>query len=158
MNDLEIPPVTATADRVLVIERLFDAPRELVFKVWTERAHAARWYGPRGFVIAQMESDLRPGGKWRTCMRRPEDGTELWNGGEYREVVPPERLVFTFAWDQEVGCQGHDTLVTLTFADDRGKTLLTLHQEVFDSVQARDAHNGGWTSVMDKFAEYLATL
>ncbi len=152
------PAMTATADRVLVIERLFDAPRALVFKVWTEREHAVRWYGPRGFVATHMESDLRPGGKWRTCMRRDEDGTELWNGGEYREVVPPERLVFTFAWDTAQGMPDYETLVTITFADRQGQTLMTLRQEVFETVEARDSHNGGWTSVMDKFAEYLATL
>ncbi len=158
MNVSDIAAEMATADRVLVIERLFDAPRALVFKVWTDAAHAARWYGPRGFVVTDMKADLRPGGKWRTCIRRDDDGSELWHGGEYREIVAPERLVFTFAWDQEVGSQAHETLVTITFAEHGGKTLMTLRQEVFDSVAARDGHRGGWTGVMDKFAEYLAAL
>jgi uncharacterized protein YndB with AHSA1/START domain len=158
MNDLEIQAMTAPADRVLVIERVFNAPRALVFKVWTDPAHKARWYGPCGFVATHLEADLRPGGKWRTCIRRDDNGAELWHGGVYREVVPPERLVFTFAWDTAQGMPDHETLVTITFAERQGQTLMTLRQEVFDTVEARDSHNGGWTSVIDEFAEYLATI
>jgi len=150
--------MAASTDRVLVIERLFDAPRALVFKVWTDNAHRARWYGPCGYVATHMESDLRPGGKWRTGLRREQDGAELWHGGVYREVAPPERLVFTFAWDSAQGMPDYETLVTITFADRQGQTLMTLHQERFETVEARDAHNGGWTGVIDTFAAYLATL
>jgi uncharacterized protein YndB with AHSA1/START domain len=144
------------ADRVLEITRLFDAPRSLVFKCWTEREHAARWSGPRGYTATQLEADIRPGGKWRTCLRRDADGEELWQGGVYREVVPPERLVFTFAWEQKDGSSGHETLVTITFADRQGKTLMTFRQEAFASVEARDGHQGGWSSAFDRLAEHLA--
>ncbi len=147
---------TTVDDRTLVITRDFDAPPGLVFKAWTDPAHAARWGGPRGFTATHVKGDLRPGGRWRTCLRRDEDGKELWQGGVYREVVPPERLAFTFAWDQDDGRPGHETLVTVTFAEERGKTRMTFRQAVFQGVEQRDGHRGGWTSAFDRLAEHLA--
>src|SRR5712691_4337552 len=101
------------AARELVITRVFDAPRARVFKAWTDPAQAKQWMGPRGFTATHLEGDLRSGGAWRICLRRDDDGEELWQSGVYREVVEPERLVFTFAWDQEGGRRGHETLVTI---------------------------------------------
>ena len=86
------------ADLELVITRIFDAPRELVFKAWAEPDRAVRWWGPQGFTTAYCEMDVRPGGAYRVCMRSPE-GTEHWQRGVCREVIEPERLVFTFAWE-----------------------------------------------------------
>jgi uncharacterized protein YndB with AHSA1/START domain len=143
------------AERVLVIERTFDAPRSLVFKVWTEPHHLVHWYGPRGFSLPSCEVDLRPGGTWRSCMLSPE-GREHWVHGVFREIVEPERLVFTWAHENEDGTPGHETLMTVTFADQGGKTKLTLHQAAFESVKERDSHRGGWNSSMDRLAEYLA--
>ena len=85
---------TESAERVLVIERLFDAPRSLVFKVWTHPEHLMRWWGPHGFTLPSCRIDLRPGGVWRFCMRSPE-GNNYWQQGVYREIMEPERLVFT---------------------------------------------------------------
>ncbi len=148
----------AVPDGVLVIKRLFDAPPALVFKAWTEREHAMRWAGPRGFRATSMEADLRPGGRWRTCLRRNADGLELVQGGVYREVVPPERLVFTFAWDPAEGMPDHETLVTITFAEQQGKTLMTFRQEGFRAVMQRDGHQAGWGSAFDRLAEIVAGL
>jgi uncharacterized protein YndB with AHSA1/START domain len=145
-----------TDDRTLVITRIFDARPDAVFKAWTDPVVAKSWAGPRGFTATHMEGDLRPGGTWRTCLRRDEDGKELWQGGVYREIVVPERLVFTFAWDDENGRPGHETLVTITFAAQQGKTRMTFHQAVFDSVGQRDGHHGGWTSAFKRLAEHLA--
>jgi uncharacterized protein YndB with AHSA1/START domain len=142
------------ADRELVITRLFDAPRSVVFKAWTDQAQTKNWMGPRGFTAAHQEQDLRPGGAWRTCLRSA-DG-DLWQGGVFREIVEPERLVFTFAWDGEDGVRGHETLVTVTFAEHGGKTMMTLRQATFQSVEQRDGHNGGWSSSFDRLQEYLA--
>ncbi|HEX6013511.1 MAG TPA: SRPBCC domain-containing protein [Geminicoccaceae bacterium] len=151
--------VTEPAERVLEITRVFDAPPSLVFKAWTDPAHAARWAGPRGFTATHLKGDVRPGGAWRTCLRRDEDGEELWQGGTYREVVEPERLVFTFAWDGEDGRRGHETLVTVTFAEHQGgKTRMTFRQAVFESVGQRDGHQGGWNSAFDRLAEHVAGL
>ena len=138
------PNPSATLDeRTLVITREFAAPPNLVFKAWTDPAHAARWNGPGGYTATHVKRDLRPGGRWRTCLRRDEDGTELWHGGVYREVVEPERLVFTFTWDQEDGRPGHETLVTVTFAPAGDGTRMTFRQAVFDTVANRDGHRGG---------------
>ena len=146
----------AAEQRVLVITRIFDAPPRLVFKVWTEPKHLAHWWGPKGFTLPTCTMDFRPGGAYRFCMRSPE-GTRHCRRGTYREIVPPERLVFTFAWEDAAGDLGHETLVTVTFADaGRGKTRLTLHQALFETESARDAHQGGWASCMERFAAYLA--
>ncbi|HEX3499244.1 MAG TPA: SRPBCC domain-containing protein [Stellaceae bacterium] len=145
----------ATDDRTLVITRILDAPPHLVFKAWTDPAAARSWAGPRGFTATHMDGELRPGGTWRTCLRRDEDGKELWQGGVYREIVAPERLVFTFAWDDENGRPGHETLVTITFAAQGDKTRMTFRQAVFDSVGQRDGHQGGWSSAFERLAEHL---
>jgi uncharacterized protein YndB with AHSA1/START domain len=144
-------------ERELVITRIFDAPRHLVFQAWTEPDRVARWWGPQGFVTIYCDMDIRPGGAFRVCMRSPE-GAEHWKQGVYREVVEPERLVFTFAWEDAEGKPGHQTLVTVTFAERGDKTELTLRQGVFETVAARDDHQRGWTSTLQRFAEYLAKM
>ena len=98
---------------------------------------------------------MRPGGAYRACKRSPE-GTRHCRRGVYREVVKPERLVFTFAWEDSSGNPGHEMVVTVTFADTGGKTELSLHQAAFETESARDAHHAGWSSCMERFAEYLA--
>jgi uncharacterized protein YndB with AHSA1/START domain len=145
----------ASTGRELVIERIFDAPRELVFKLWTQPEHAARWWGPQGFTTISCEMEVRPGGTWRRCMRSPE-GALYWKRGVYLEIAPPERLVFTYVNEDADGEPGHETLVTVSFAEHGPKTRLTLRHTRFESVEARDAHEGGWTSCMDRFADYLA--
>jgi uncharacterized protein YndB with AHSA1/START domain len=145
------------ADRELVVTRVFDAPRDIVFGAWTDSKQAAQWWGPQGFTTISCEMDVRPGGVYRACMRSPE-GTRHCRRGIYREVVAPERLVFTYAWEDANGNPGHETIVTVTFDNVGGKTGLTLHQAVFETVSARDAHHGGWSSCLERFAGYLATL
>lgn len=149
--------VTEPSDRVLVITRVFDAPRELVFKAWTEPEHMARWFGPAGFTSKVLKHDLRPGGSYRIHMLGP-DG-DHWTQGVYREVVPPGRLVMVGAWADANGNPTRpETTLTLLFEDVGGKTRLTLHNAVFESVTARDMHNEGWTSSLDCLAAYLATV
>jgi uncharacterized protein YndB with AHSA1/START domain len=143
-------------ERVLVITRVFDAPRSLVWQAWAEPERMARWAGPRGFTMTSCEMDTCPGGTFRFRMRSPE-GAEHRVQGVYREIVEQERLVYTWTWVDAEGRPGHETLVTVTFADHGGKTLLTLRQALFESVTARDEHQGGWSSTLDCLAEYLAT-
>ena len=145
------------ADRELVITRVLNAPRKLVFKAWTDPAHLVRWYGPQGFQLTSCEMDLRPGGAFRFSMRSPE-GKDHPHSGVYREVAPPEKLAFSFAWEGEDGRRGHETLVTLTLAEQGDKTQLTMRQAVFESVESRDSHNGGWSECFDRLADYLAGL
>ena len=149
---------TQPAERVLLIERVFDAPRELVFKCWTEPEHLARWIGPNGFSSTILACELRQGGDYRMRMRGP-DGQDHWQQGVFREIVPPERIVRTFCWTDADGRPTRpETLLTVTFAELGGRTRMTLHQAVFESVTARDDHQRGWSSSLDKLAEYIATV
>jgi len=147
-----------TDDRVLVITRVFDAPRLLVFKAWTEPERLAQWLGPRGFKGEVIKLDSRPGGSYRFHMRSA-DGGDHWLQGVIHEVVEPERLVQSYAWaDADGNPTRPETMVTVTFEDlGANRTRMTLRQEVFESVTARDLHNGGWSSSFDRLAEYLAT-
>lgn len=148
--------MTMSDDRTLILTRLFDAPRDMVFAAWTDPEQAARWWGPKGFTSVACTMDVRVGGAWRRAMRAP-DGSQHTARGVYREIIRPERLVFTYAWEDEAGRPKHETLVTLTFADrGDGRTRLTLHQTMFETVAARDDHRGGWSSCLDRFADFLA--
>jgi uncharacterized protein YndB with AHSA1/START domain len=150
--------VTEPADRVLKIERVFDAPRSLVFKAWTEPEHITKWWGPRGFKSTVLKNEPRPGGAYRIHMRGP-DNDDHWSQGVYREFVPPERLVMVGSWaDAQGNPTRPETTLTLLFEDVGGKTRLTLHNAIFESTTARDAHNSGWSSALDCLGEYLATV
>lgn len=148
---------TEPGDSELLITRVFDAPRSLVFHAWTKKEHLDQWCAPRGFTIPYSEGELRAGGAWRCCMRS-SDGTEHWISGTYREVIEDELLAFTHAWEDERGKRGHETLVTVRFADQDGKTRITFHQATFESVESRDGHAGGWAECFDRLADHLATL
>src|SRR5262249_49815119 len=125
--------------RELTVTRLIDAPRPLVFRTWTQPEHIARWWGPQGFTTISCEMDIRVGGAYRFGMSSP-DGSERWKRGVYREIVEPQRLVFTFAWEEPDGTRGPELLTTVTFADEDGKTRLTLHQSGFATDDDRDGH------------------
>lgn len=141
--------------RELVVTRVLDARREVVYKAWTDPKQAIQWWGPKAHPATHMEMDVRPGGRWRHCLTGIEDGRELWQHGVFREVVAPERLVFTFVWEEE-GERGIENLVTVTFADEAGKTRLTLRQTPFQSDAERDGHGQGWNSTFDRLEEGLA--
>ena len=138
----------------LVLTRVFDAPRDLVFQAWTDRQHLMRWSCPHGFTLTHCEGDVRPGGPWRSCMRSPS-GKDLWLSGVYREIQAPARLVFTHAWEDEQGQRGHETIVTVALTRQGGKTKMVFHQELFESADQRDGHQGGWTECFEKLAGHL---
>jgi len=146
----------AWGDRVLVIEREFNAPRALVWKMFTDPRHAANWMGPPDYPSVFHEADVRPGGKWRGRLRAMDGARELGQGGEYKEVKEPDRLAFTFYWDQEDGSRGPETLVEIDFAERGFKTLMKLRQGTFDTKQNRDGHGVGWNGSFDRLAELLA--
>jgi uncharacterized protein YndB with AHSA1/START domain len=145
-----------TAPLELVVSRLIDAPCTLVFKAWTQQEHAARWWGPKGFTVESCRMDAIPGGTYRVAMRGP-DGILRTKRGVYREVVAPERLAFTYAWEDADGNPGHEMLVTLTLEPQGPHTLLTLRHTGFEDVPERDSHHSGWTSCIERFAEYMLT-
>ena len=141
--------------RELVITRVFDAPRDLVWNAWTEPERLKQWSAPKGFTIPVAEGELRPGGAWKSCMRKP-DGTDLWLEGVYQEIDPPKRLVFTHAWLDETGKPGPETLVTVTLIERADKTEMSFRQSGFDSLESRDGHAGGWNECFDRLEELLA--
>lgn len=138
--------------RELVITKVFDAPRELVFSCWTDPNHLAEWWGPKGFTAPSVTVNVTEGGAWRTCIRDQAGDGEYWSSGVYLEVVPPERLVFSFAWDRP---DAEDTLVTVTFAERDGKTEMTFQQSGFHTVESRDGHTEGWQEAFDDLAHYV---
>lgn len=153
-----MPATTKTeAPLELRLSRDLDAPRQLVYDVWTRPEHLKHWQGaPKGMTVSNVLSDLRPGGRFKLCMTGG-DGVEHWLQGEYREVAPPERLVFTHCWLDQSGQPGPETLVTVTFEPVGSGTRLTLVQSGFSSAGSREGHRGGWTSTLDRLEEYLVT-
>lgn len=138
----------------LLITRVLDAPRALVFRAWTEPERLVRWWGPRGFSTPSCKMDVRPGGAWRVCMRSPE-GSLHWLRCTYREVEEPARLAFTWAWEDAEGRPGHETLVTVDFVEQDERTRLVVHQAAFESESARDSHHEGWSGTLDRLADFL---
>lgn len=146
---------TTPADRVLTLTRVFDAPRSLVFKMWTQPEHLVRWLGGPSTKSVTCKLDPRPGGAWHVVMCL-DDGTDHRVSGVYREVVPPERLSFTWAWEEADGAHSHETLVTVTFAEHGAQTKLTLRQEVFESAEMCNRHRIGWSTSLERLAGALA--
>jgi uncharacterized protein YndB with AHSA1/START domain len=146
-------------DDELIIERIFDAPASLVFRIWEDRDHMQRWLGPADFTCTHLESDFRPGGKWRGCIVSDKYG-ENWMGGEYKEIQKDRKIVYSFAWDSEGEDDeyGRETLVTVTLAEKGGKTVQTFHQTPFASVESRDSHIGGWNESFDREQAYVEDL
>jgi uncharacterized protein YndB with AHSA1/START domain len=139
----------------LILTRDIAAPRARVFAAWTDARAASRWWVPQDCTPLSCELDVRPGGAWRRCMRAP-DGTVITKWGVYREVVVPERLVFTYR-TESAGVTDSETLVTVTFADLGDRTRLTLRHTAFESDAARLDHQGGWTGVLERLATFIAT-
>jgi len=144
-----------TTDRVshmLTITRVFAAPRARVFEAFIDARQMIQWLGPSGYVMTHVEADVRSGGVWRGCMRSIADGRELWHGGIYREVVPGERLVFTFAFEAE---GAPHTLVTITFEDRGAKTFMRLSQGVLETSDEVERYRRGWETEFDRLARLL---
>ncbi len=157
MTERKNNPPEAPADRSLVLTRVFDAPRPLVFQAWTQKEHLDRWCAPHDFTIPSSGGDFRVGGKWHTLMIAP-DGHRCPLGGVYREIVENELLVFTHIWEPEPGETEHETVVTVRFADEGIKTRVTLEQSTFKSKESRDGHQGGWTQCLERLDELLGKL
>lgn len=151
--------LTTPSDRELVITRVFDAPRSLVFEAWTRPEHVRRWYGLRSMTTHVCEIDLRPGGRWRWG-QRTDDGQEVVFSGEYREIVPPERIVYTEAFEQMPG--SGEVLTTLTFDEHDGRTTLT-STSLWPSAEAlagaiESGMEYGVVETYERLAELLAAL
>lgn len=149
----------AYAGRELVVTRQFDAPRKLVFETWAKPEHIARWFGPLPYYVKVDAMDFRPGGRWRFLMCDPEGKVQTPFGGEYREIVAPERIVMTDAFE----APGSPVMVwTVTFTESAGKTTLSVHV-AFDSEAVRDEYlkmgmKEGLTQTLDQIDGVLASL
>ncbi len=149
---------TRTKPLKLTITRTINAPRELVFACWTQAKHLARWGGaPEGMTAVVELKQIRTGGKYRVHLDRG-NGERFTVQGKYLEVVKPERLVFTHTWVGGDGAAGTEMLVTITFAEAKGKTKMTLRQEGFPTAGSRDGHREGWSSQLARFASYVNQL
>lgn len=149
---------TATAsDRELVITRIFDAPREVVFAAWSKAEHLAHWFGPTDFTLPSCTIDFRVGGSYRFCMRSP-DGEDHWVWGEYREIDPPERIVMTWNREDVTGKIWSRTVAEFTFMELDNKTSFTLRQGLFETEPFCEEHGFGWGQALDRLGEYVAAL
>lgn len=150
------PPRGTPGDDALVLTRVFDAPPELVFSLWSEPAHVKEWWRPDGYKTAVYDMDFRVGGAYR--YRIVAAGKDNWAQGEYRAIEPPHRIVMTFRWDSGDPARDRETLITVSFAPEGdGATLMTFRQEPFDSDAARHSHGQGWSQVLDAFGRFLAS-
>jgi uncharacterized protein YndB with AHSA1/START domain len=148
----------SSAEREIKIERVFDAPRDRVFAVYTDPALIPEWWGPRGTTTIVDEMDVRTGGRWRFIMR-DADGTETGFRGAYREVTPPERIVQTFEWEPMAG---HVSVETATFEDLGDRTKVTTIS-LFHTREERDGMlasgmEGGLKETYARLDELLARL
>lgn len=155
-----------------VISRLLDAPRDKVWKAWTEVERLKQWWGPKGFTVSHCTLDLRPGGTMHYCLRSP-DGNDMWGRFVYREIVKPERLVWVNSFsDEKGGVTRHpmspdwprEMLTTVSFAEQKGGTLVTVQWVPIDASEAerrtfedgRDSMKQGWTGTFEQLEQYLA--
>lgn len=156
------PPSEKPSDREIVIARTFDAPRELVWRAMTDPQHVVNWWGPRGFTTTIETMDVRPGGVWKHTMHGP-DGTNYPNKSVFKEIVKPERIVYSHGGGREDG-PGASFVATWTFDEvEGGKTKVTIRM-VFSSSAARDfvikefgAIEGG-RQTLERLAEHLPTM
>ena len=147
-----------TADREVLVTRLVSAPPELVFRAWTDADQVARWFAPEGYGVPSCVVDARPGGEWLLTWLTPE-GTEYPNRGVYREVVPPERIIYVEYWAERDG-PPHEFEVTVTLYPMGDQTALTV-RTVFDSVAMREGAQTqgfevGWGQLLDRLDALLA--
>lgn len=140
----------ATRDDELRLERTFDAPLALVWRLWEERDHMIRWWGPENFTCLELDWQLTPGKPWRAMMASKQYNRKVSRmGGLIREVEKQKRIVFSFAWDEDSG-RDLDTVITVEFREANGMTIQSFHQTPFSKVEIRDSHVGGWNSLINK--------
>jgi uncharacterized protein YndB with AHSA1/START domain len=145
-------------------ERVFDAPRELVFQAWSRPDYLKQWWGPTGWTLPVCNTDFRPGGVWHYCMRGP-NGEESWGKAVYQEIVEPERIVYVDAFSDAEGnvAEGMpEMVIRLTFTDVDGKTKLTSRTQFASAADLeRTLAMGmaeGFNQTLDRLAELLGRL
>ena len=158
---MSIPVNKPVNEQTVTLTRVFDAPRARVFECWTRAEHLQHWFGPKGFTIHSCETDPRPGGVLKFCMRAP-DGEAYWVRGEYREVVPPERLVIACTLDDEQGVARLEEIIDVAFEQSGSRTRLLLNSTArgVGAVAARmlSGMQKGWAQTVDRLSVLLGAL
>lgn len=139
---------------MLHLEKVLQVPKERVFAACVEPEQLGEWWGPAGFTTHSVDLDVRDGGRYRITMQ-PPDGEAFHLHGQFSEVEPPTRLVYTFAWE-EPDPDDQETVVTLSFLDHGEGTKLVLDQGSFATQARYELHEAGWTETLDRLAAYLA--
>lgn len=157
---------STTSKEAVVIERTFEAATDLIWKMWTDPEHFKKWYGPNGFSVPVAEMDLRVGGKRLICMASPDSSMKMWTAGEYVEIVPNQRLVYTESMADEHGNalppsamgmpDGYPTTteITVMLEDLGGRTRMVMTHA---GVPADSSGASGWNQAFDKLADYINT-
>ncbi len=163
---------TGTPGQEFVISRVFNAPRDLVWKAWTDRERLMKWFGPKGFTMPVATQDLRPGGMFHYCLRSPT-GEDMWGKFVFREITPPEKIVWVHSFSDEKGGTTHhpmsptwplEMISTATFTEQGGKTTVTVRWSPLNSTEderktfeaGRDGMRMGWTGTFEQLDAYLA--
>lgn len=155
MTDRETFNAVTTTDITLTITREFDAPRDRVWRAWTEADALMRWHCPKDFTALFAQNDLRVGGKWRSGMRAP-DGSEYIHHGVYHVIDKPDRLIFTHAWEKNELEPAADTVITIMLTEKDGRTTMIFAQVGFANTDSRDSHNAGWSGAFDNMSAMLS--
>jgi uncharacterized protein YndB with AHSA1/START domain len=146
---------TKTADKTsLEIKRFINAPRDRVYAAWTDPAQMKQWWGPEGVRTRSFTADARIGGKYRWDLCNLE-GEEMTVHGEYRELIPGKKIVFTWKWDDDEAWRNTSSVVTVELSDRDGGTELRLIHEKLPSEESRDRHTEGWKSVLEKLEKFV---
>jgi glutathione S-transferase len=138
----------------LEIKRFINAPRERVYQAWTDPAQLREWWGPEGVRTRNFTADAQVGGKYRWDLCNQE-GEEMSVFGEYLELTPGRRIVFTWKWDDDENWKAHDSIVTIELSDRDGGTEVRLIHEKLPSEASRDRHTEGWNSVLDRLEKFF---
>ena len=139
----------------LQIKRFINAPRSRVYAAWTNPAQLKEWWGPESVRTRNFAADVRVGGKYRWDLTTPE-GEEMSVFGEYRELVPEKKIVFTWKWDNDEVWENRTSVVTVELSDRDAGTELRLTHEQLPSEESRDRHSDGWNSVLDRLEKFVS--
>jgi len=143
------------ADKVsLEIKRVIQAPRDRVYAAWIDPAQLRQWFGPENVQTRNLVADARVGGRFQWDLTNPE-GEEMTVVGEYRELQPGRKVVFTWKWQDDEDWEGRKSIVTVEFSDSDGGTEVRLIHEQLPSEESRDRHNEGWTSLLKKLEKFI---
>lgn len=144
-----------TAEKTsLEIVRFINVPTDRVYDAWTDPAQLRQWFGPENVRTRKFTADVRVGGNYRWDLTSPE-GEEMSAFGEYKELVPGKKIVFTWQWDNDEAWENRTSVVTIELVESRGGTELRLKHEKLPSEESRDRHNEGWNSLLDKLEQFL---